>query len=806
MSNKAAKRRARRAERIQANDPRHIRAATGELGFRGRATFGVIEAKDSTPKTRTFEIVAYTGGELEQGWWDAPVIVDLAGVDVSDGRLPILDGHIANPEMVVGQSESATVENNQLVLRGRMIEVNDAAKKIINLADSGLSWQASIGARCLQKDFIAEGNSVSVNGRSFDGPVYVSRKTLIREVSFVVIGADLDTSVLVASGGTMSKIAAKMTFAEYCKTHGFEADKLSKSQETYLRNKFSAEMDEETDDDEDEEADKKTGGKNKDASASATLDLKAQADFDLKAARAAQVAENTRVREIKAMCAANPDLRGEITVNGKTEAVVILDHAISAGWTAEQTAPHFKLAEIKAQNLAGVREDRPASAPFGYVPSEPISQGLKADPNFHQKVLEAAVLQAGNCQLESDAYYFQRGRDGNPERRVPENIQANAQRDWKARYTDQVQQAAHTAFGKGIGLWQVLASAARSGGYRGSDIVNDGNLGEILRCAFSPIIRADGSSTISIQNLLANVMNKFLLAGYLNADQSWRYICAVRPVKDFKPTKSINLTGDFVFKKLNADGQIVNAAMTDEAFANQIDTLARKLGIGRQTIINDDLSGLTTVPLLMGLGGADGLNILIWTLWNSPGNAPDGNAFWYASRSTAANALGGLAANANALAAGGSSALSSTSLQSAVAVMDKQVKPNGQPLGVPPEILLYPPELDQTAIELMNSAFVVGPTSSKQPNTNTFYKRFTPVKSPYLSNSTYTGYSTTAWWLLASPQRLPAIEVAFLNGQETPTVQTAQANFNELGIDIRGFFDPGVAMQNFRAGCRSPGA
>src|SRR5262249_47792222 len=148
---------------------------------------------------------------------------------------------------------------------------------------------------------------------------------------------------------------------------------------------------------------------------------------------------------------------------------------------------------------------------------------------------------------DSDAYYLQRGREGQMERRVPENIQATAQRDYRARYTDQVLQAAHTTWGKGIGLWQVLAIAARGGGYRGSDIINDGNLPEILRCAFTPNIRAEGGSTVSIQNVLANVMNKFLLQGYLNSDQSWRYICAVRAVKDFKPTKSINLTGDFVF-------------------------------------------------------------------------------------------------------------------------------------------------------------------------------------------------------------------------------------------------------------------
>jgi hypothetical protein len=44
------------------------------------------------------------------------------------------------------------------------------------------------------------------------------------------------------------------------------------------------------------------------------------------------------------------------------------------------------------------------------------------------------------------------------------------------------------------------------------------------------------------------------------------------------------------------------------------------------------------------------------------------------------------------------------------------------------------------------------------------------------------------------PGILPTIEVAFLNGQEMPTVQTAGPDFqfNVLGISTRAFFDIGV--------------
>ena len=49
------------------------------------------------------------------------------------------------------------------------------------------------------------------------------------------------------------------------------------------------------------------------------------------------------------------------------------------------------------------------------------------------------------------------------------------------------------------------------------------------------------------------------------------------------------------------------------------------------------------------------------------------------------------------------------------------------------------------------------------------------------------------------------IEVALLNGQESPTIETAEADFNTLGIQMRGYHDFGCALQDPKAGVRSKG-
>jgi hypothetical protein len=48
--------------------------------------------------------------------------------------------------------------------------------------------------------------------------------------------------------------------------------------------------------------------------------------------------------------------------------------------------------------------------------------------------------------------------------------------------------------------------------------------------------------------------------------------------------------------------------------------------------------------------------------------------------------------------------------------------------------------------------------------------------------------------------------VSFLNGQQTPFVESAQADFQTLGIHYRGYFDFGTDPAEYLAGVWSKGA
>jgi hypothetical protein len=439
-------------------------------------------------------------------------------------------------------------------------------------------------------------------------------------------------------------------------------------------------------------------------------------------------------------------------------------------------------------------------------------------------VLEAALLQSLRHQfrLEDDAFYMDQAPDGTAIRRVPRELQARVQRELRTRYTDQVQQTAHDLFKGQMGLQAFIATALEANGYQGKV---DLRTPDGIRAAFSvwasqePIFRAEGSSNAGLSNALANVMNKFALQGYLFGEQSWREFCAIRPVTDFKPSKSINLLGDFTFKQVGSAGELANAVVGDQAFSNQAAPYGRILTLPWTHIVNDDLGILASAPQKLGQGAILSLNDAIWVLWAAMAagtvNGDDGAAFWNSTGNPAVHTstppAGQKKATANKI-SGGSSALSSSSLKTAKALFDNQVDPNGFPLGFNGAMprLLFGPTNWVTAVELLTYRELVGTgqtATPKQPNGNVWAGTMKPVMSRYIENATYVN-SATPWWVLADPVALAAIEVCFLNGVDTPEVLQAGPDyqFDRLGISIRGTMPFGVTQQNFRAGVYSVGA
>ena len=354
--------------------------------------------------------------------------------------------------------------------------------------------------------------------------------------------------------------------------------------------------------------------------------------------------------------------------------------------------------------------------------------------------------------------------------------------DLTASHGEQALEAATKRFRGGIGLQELLLEAAWANGYTGRNFRDSR---AVLRFAFRPDLQA-AFSTIDIGGILSNVANKFLLEGFFSVERTWRNICAVRNVSDFKTVTSYRLIGTDQYEIVAPGGELKHGTLGEESYTNKADTYGLMLSIDRRDIINDDLGAITTVPRKLGRGSGLKINDVFWTIFL-------GNSGFFKT------------ANKNYV-TGADTALSIDGLTKAEVKFMDQVDSDGKPIGIMPTVILAPTALSAIGTQLFKSLEIRDTTAdTKYPIANPHQGKFRAEVSRYLSNSSYTGYSAKAWYLLADPSDLPVIEVAFLNGQESPTIETAEADFNVLGVQMRGYHDFGCALQDPKGGIKAKG-
>jgi hypothetical protein len=213
--------------------------------------------------------------------------------------------------------------------------------------------------------------------------------------------------------------------------------------------------------------------------------------------------------------------------------------------------------------------------------------------------------------------------------------------------------------------------------------------------------------------------------------------------------------------------------------------------LSRTDMINDDLGAFDDMRTRVGGGGGRKLRKVFWaTFLNN-------SSFFTTGRG---NYITG--ATSNLLVDG-------VGLQLLLLAFRALADATTQRIGGQPKLLLVPPELEFVAQRLYQSTNVNSggaATAETIPDANIHANKYKPVVASELSDSTYTGYSATAFYLLRDPKELPSIVVSFLDGVQAPTVEASEAEFNTLGLDIRGYFDFGCDLAEYLAGAKSKGA
>jgi len=309
---------------------------------------------------------------------------------------------------------------------------------------------------------------------------------------------------------------------------------------------------------------------------------------------------------------------------------------------------------------------------------------------------------------------------------------------------------------------------------------------------------AVGLGTVDFPGILANVASKSLLAGWEEAQTTWRQWCRVGSVPDFKRANRTGLSGADLLDKVPENMEYKRGDMTDRTEYMTAYTFGKLFAFTRQAIINDDLQALSAAPRKLGRAADLTVNKeVVDLLCSASGVGPtlnqDATALFHANHNNYTATSG---------------APSVATLEVGRAAMARQTDPNNSmPLNIQPKYLFVPSALVTTAKVLVASekdplgtASATGGATTPNP----FYNALTVIGEPYLDDTSHTN-GTVAWYLFGDQNAHDTMEVAFVNGQSAPYLESRDG-WNIDGTEWKVRLDFGVSALDFRAMYRKKGA
>ena len=717
-----------------------------------------IAASAGANKVPSFDLVAYNGGPLKLDNYDVPVVIDLAGLQTAPS---VVANYNHDGTQIVGHATEVLNDGQQITMRGSLSYHGQARDNVIASAKNGFPFQASVEVTPDEMEEVRAGDQVDVNGQRFKGPLIVARTGYLYGVAFVPRGADESTSVRIAAKAAQLKGSA-MTFEDWLKSLGLAMESLSQEQVAQLKSAYGA-----------------LQGTAPQAPTEDTM--RAEYKQDTMAAQSAEDTMQAGYKQDTMQAGAAWD-----AVDIRAAHADALDSLDAELLAIEDDAPANVLAEAKKSARKGLGDLKAKAARSRW--NAEIYRAKAGE------ILANAKLTIVRGSRPTAPAIHASGRDTNGDVLAAAVCQRLGLKDLDKQFGEKTLDSAHREFRGRLGIQQLVIMAAASNGWtcRPGERLHTGNLREALEYALPrrDIRASAGFSTLSLPGILSNIANKELLEGYMQEDNAWTEIAAVKSVPDFKQVTSYRMLDDMAYELLPKGGRIKHATTGEQSFTRQARTYAKMYSVTREDIINDDLGAFDALRDVIGRGAAMKLNDIFWTTFL------DNGSFFTSGNS---NYISGATTNLGADGVGLS--LGVKAFREMRSPSDDGRKRVGGP---PPTILLVPPELEATAEALYQSRNV---NAVKAGEANIHAGKYRPVVVPWLSDSAYTGYSSTAWYLFRAPNSAMApIVVSFLDGVQTPTVETADADFDQLGIQFRGYHDFGVDKFETLAGIKSKGA
>jgi HK97 family phage prohead protease len=288
------------------------------------------------------------------------------------------------------------------------------------------------------------------------------------------------------------------------------------------------------------------------------------------------------------------------------------------------------------------------------------------------------------------------------------------------------------------------------------------------------LARAAINSTSTFPAIMSNLANKSVMVGFNEAETTYQIWAGKGSNRDFKEAARVALSEAGTLELVPEGGQFKQDSFGEASARTKVATYGKLFSLTRQAIINDDLGLFSKIATKYGSAAKRLVNKMVYAQLTGNVKMQDNVALFDSKHGNVA---------------GTGEALSVKAIAKAITAMRRQKGIQGEAtLNITPKYLVVPPELEMTAYQIVNSTAAVDGVNSGV--VNPYKGRFIVVADAELTDP-------DAWYLVADATQHDTIEVTYLNGVETPRLETRQG-FDVDGIEYKVAFDCGVSALDFR--------
>ena len=295
------------------------------------------------------------------------------------------------------------------------------------------------------------------------------------------------------------------------------------------------------------------------------------------------------------------------------------------------------------------------------------------------------------------------------------------------------------------------------------------------------LARAAINSTSTFPAIMSNLANKSVMVGFNEAETTYQIWAGKGSNRDFKEAARVALSEAGTLELVPEGGQFKQDSFGEASARTKVATYGKLFSLTRQAIINDDLGLFSKIATKYGSAAKRLVNKMVYAQLTGNVKMQDNIALFDTKHGNVA---------------GTGEALSVKAIAKAITAMRRQKGITGDAtLNITPKYLVVPPELEMTAYQIVNSTAAVDGVNSGV--VNPYKGRFVVVADAELTDP-------DAWYLVADASQHDTIEVTYLNGVETPRLETRQG-FDVDGIEYKVAFDCGVSALDFRGVFKNAG-